>query len=328
MTPSISIIVPVYNSEKWMEKSIRTLLKQDLRDIEIIIVNDASTDASHDIILRLMAESKNIIYVNLVENVGVHEARLAGMKRSSAPWIGFMDADDYARSNMYSAMLKAGEYQEVDIVICGSQRVDPSRKSIAPKVKFSKSEKIDTEIFERFCSLEFGTGTLWNKLFKREVIFPYFDMHFPWRQNTNEDMLINIGCFVRASSIYLMEDVLHEYVVNTSSATSNMDNSKAFVDLYCAYAIAVSYFCRNSNKYLYSIANLYRNRLSWSSCTISDVSNVSGYHARLVAAAELIANANPLALSLIASRTPLPFSTPKGMVLFLAKKFYSRLKGW
>src|SRR5690554_6330685 len=238
--PKVSVIVPVFNAGEKLIPNIESLVNQTLKGIEIIIVNDASVDNSSSIIDQLAREHTNVVSVHLSENKGVHEARLAGLKKSTAPWIGFLDADDFARPNMFSKMYAAAVDHRVDIVVCGSDRVDEQRKFVAKKLQFNRSEKIDVNVFERFCAFEFGTGMLWNKLFKRSVIEPWFDLHFPWRQSINEDLILNIGCFHNAESVYLLKEKLYEYVISEGSVTTEMKKCWAYSETFRAYVLAVT----------------------------------------------------------------------------------------
>lgn len=300
--PKVSVIVPVFNAGEKLVFSIESLLNQTLKDIEIIIVNDASDDNSGSIIDQLAKEYTNIVPVHLPENKGVHEARLAGLKKSTASWIGFLDADDFARPNMFATLLSDAERNDVDIVVCGSDRVDEQRKFVATKLQFNRAKKIDVSVFERFCAFEFGTGMLWNKLFKRTVIEPWFDLHFPWRQNINEDLLMNIGCFYLAHSVWLCEDVLHEYVKSNSSVTSNSTNEKSYVDTYRAAAVAVNSFSMFGDEAVSKIIDLYRRQLSWGGYQIEDVGSIMAFEEELDEAVALIARVRPSALALLTAR--------------------------
>lgn len=300
--PRISVIVPVFNAGDKLVPSIKSLLNQTLKDLEIIIVNDASTDNSGALIDQLAQASSNIVSVHFAENKGVHEARLAGLKKSTAPWIGFLDADDFARSNMFAALYSAAIEQDVDIVICGSDRVTEQRKVITPKLRFKRSEKVNKDVFDHFCRFEFGTGMLWNKLFKRSVIEPWFELHFPWRQNINEDLLLNIGCFYRAESVYLCKETLHEYVLSESSVTSTSTNAKAYVHTYRAAALAVSLFSEFDDEALAKVIDMYRTQLSWSDYQITDVGSIMGHEEELNEAVDLINRVRPSALALLVAR--------------------------
>ena len=301
-SPDVSVIVPVFNGGDGLEFSLRSLLNQTLLKLEIIVVNDASTDTSKAVIDILASENGNIVAIHLPENQGVHEARLAGIKKAVAPWIGFLDADDFARPNMFEVMLEAGSQESVDIVVCGSYRVTPERKLIAPKLRFKRSKKVDSDVFEKFCRFEFGTGTLWNKLYRREIIVPYSDMHFPWRQSINEDLLLNIGCFYKARSVYLSDKILHEYVFNRSSVTSTMNNTNAYVNTYRAYALAVSLFSDHDNDVIRKIIEMYRVQFRSGDYCIDDISSILIHQEKLKEATELIYHSYPVALALLSAR--------------------------
>lgn len=302
VSPEVSIIVPVFNAGEKLVQSIESLLNQTLKDIEIIIVNDASTDDSGVVIDRLANDNAKIIPVHLPENKGVHEARLAGLKVSKASWIGFLDADDFARPKMFDGMLSAAESNDVDIVVCGSDRVTPERKVIAPKLRFQRSAKVTSDVFERFCAFDFGTGMLWNKLFKRSVIEPWFDLHFPWRQSINEDLLLNLGCFYNADSVYLLNEQLHEYVLVDSSVTTQMENCWAYVETYRAYALAVTCYKSLGKEAVINIIDMYRTQISWGTYHVESAALLEGYQEQLQEATILLSKENPHALAEIVAR--------------------------
>lgn len=300
--PKISVIVPVFNAGDKLVPSIESLLNQTLKDVEIIIVNDASTDNTGEVVDQLAQANSNILAVHFTENKGVHEARLAGLKKSTAPWIGFLDSDDFARPTMFAVLHAAAISNDVEIVVCGSYRVMQQRKVIAPKLQFKRSGKVDNNVFERFCRFEFGTGMLWNKLFKRSVIEPWFELHFPWRQSINEDLLLNIACFYHAQSVYLCKEILHEYVLNEASVTSTNTSNKAYVDTYRAAALAIALFSKFGDEALAKVINMYRTQLSWRDYQIGDVVDIMPYEKELNEAIDLISRVRPSALALLSAR--------------------------
>jgi glycosyltransferase involved in cell wall biosynthesis len=300
----VSVIVPVFNAGEKLVPSIESLLNQTLKGIEIIIVNDASTDNSGEVIDQLAKENSNIVPVNFSENKGVHEARLAGLKKSNATWIGFLDADDIARPNMFERMHLAAIEYATDIVICGSDRVTEQRKVIAPKLQFRRSERVDKDVFERFCKFDFGTGMLWNKLFRRSVIEPWFDLHFPWRQNINEDLILNIGCFYSACSAYLLKDRLYEYVVREGSVTTGMRESWAYSEMFKAYALAVVSYNHLGDDVVSKITDMYRSQFSWDSYIFKNSEELTKYKNEVEPAVRYLAEVNPISLSAISARQP------------------------
>jgi len=300
--PKVSVVVPVYNAGEKLVLSIESLLSQSLEDIEIVIVNDASTDDSAAVIDRLSCNNAKVVGVHLSQNKGVHEARLEGLRKSTAPWIGFLDADDYAHQSMFELMLAAGEKENVDIVLCGSMMVDGNGKKIRPKVSYRKNERVDNEVFERFVNFEFGSGVLWNKLYRRSVVLPSVDIGFPWRQNYNEDVLLNIGCFWRAKTVFLMKDVLHKYVQWGSSATATIPMAAMYVETFKAFACAVKSYHNEDSELLLGITELYRNQLSWSCYLVEGLDVLGSYHETLQKAAGLVCSYNPELLALLAAR--------------------------
>lgn len=323
-SPSVTVIVPAYNAGERLYVSIASLLAQSLRSIEIIIVNDASTDNTREVIDVLVEENPHIISVNFDENKGVHEARLAGLARASAPWVGFLDADDIARPNMFSVLYNVANENNVDIVVCGSERVTARGKIVGSKIRFPDNKKIDSTVFERFCRFEFGTGMLWNKLYRSEIIKVCLDMHFPWRQRINEDLLMNIRCFHRASSIYLCREMLHEYVFNPESVTSMSFNTRSYVDTFRAAALAIDMFSRLGLKEISNVLDLYREQLSWGGYCVDSSEMLMEFNDELKEAVDLINRSCPAALAMLSARTQ---SRP-GLKAFLKFFYRSLLMGF
>lgn len=308
----ISIIVPCFNAQSTIEKSLKSLVYQTFQNLEIIVVDDCSTDATPSRIARLASEFHNFNYVRLDENKGVHEARLAGLKKVTSPWVGFLDADDIALPNMYQRMYEAGVREDVDIVICGSWRVTSEGKRVSPKVVFPSDTKISQDLFGKFCRWEFGTGALWNKLYRYEVIAPFQNLHFDWRQNFNEDLLLNIGCFSSATSAYLMKDILHKYVDSFKSATSQMQRSTGYMQTFRAYALALNLYKNRGYEILEQITELYRRQLGFSCYQLDNLKELNEESRnRIEEAVCLIQQVYPLGLYLIASRHLVPPLTVK-----------------
>lgn len=320
---TVSIIVPVYNAGKNLVNNIQSLISQDLKSIEIIIVNDASTDETASVINSLAVKYPNIKPIHLPINQGVHEARLFGIKNSTAPWIGFMDSDDFARPHMFSKMLKEAEKNQADIVICGADRVTCDRKKIRNILHFKRNQLIQTDIFERFCRFEFGTGMLWNKLYRKSIIMPFHTMHFPWRQDNNEDLILNIGCFYKAKKIYLIKDSLYEYVLNEDSTTQSIDPNDAFIEHFRAYALAINTYHQYGDNISIEISEIYRKQLANYAYPLKDYNGLVNNKQRLYEAVDLLNKVNPFALVLIAINLRPKILGRKEMIKYLAKSFFT-----
>lgn len=305
MTPAtVSVIVPVFNGAQTLERSVASLLDQTLNTLEIILINDASSDETGSLIDQLAAKHPQIKALHNERNQGVHETRLNGLRAATAPWIGFLDADDIARPEMFEKMHTAGEQQRADIVVCGAYRVTGDRKVIGPKLRFRRTATVTHDIFHRFCQFRFGTGMLWNKLFRREVITPYAELHFPWRQNINEDLILNIGCFKDAGTVHVMKDMLYEYVFRETSVSSSGSVERACLQTLRAYAIAVSLFHDYGDDILAEITNMYRQQLSWPPYQLADTRSMASFGPEVTEAVELIVRYYPAGLGGLVTTPP------------------------
>jgi glycosyltransferase involved in cell wall biosynthesis len=298
----VSVIVPMYNSSETIDSSLKSLCSQTLDDLEIIVVDDCSLDNSIEIVKKIASADSRIKIIALSKNSGAHEARSAGIKCSSGSWIGFMDADDYVCANMFQELWQAGEDDNADIVICGADRVKPSREFITPKVRFKKEEVICKDIFKRFCQVDFGTGSLWNKLYRRDLIFKHGTISFKWRQDANEDVLVNIGCFMDAKLVKTICLSLYEYVMHGKSITQNTESSLAYTQLLCAYALAIDCYKNCDEQILFWIDHLYRKQMAYSCYYIHSPLDLLPFKDDLHKSMVIIANERPASLAAMANR--------------------------
>jgi CDP-glycerol glycerophosphotransferase len=118
MNPKVSVIVPVYNVEKYLAKCLDSLVHQSLKEIEIIVVNDSTKDNSQEIIDTYKTQFPSIVQSYIKENGGVGEARNFGLKHASGEYIGFIDSDDYVELDMYEKMYELACKNDSDLVVC------------------------------------------------------------------------------------------------------------------------------------------------------------------------------------------------------------------
>ena len=114
----ISVIIPIYNAESYLDRCISSICEQTYRDLEIILVNDGSTDASLDICLKYQ-QKDNRIRVLSQKNKGIIEARKLGVQSAQGNIIGFVDSDDWIESDMYMQMMQILKYNDVDLISSG-----------------------------------------------------------------------------------------------------------------------------------------------------------------------------------------------------------------
>lgn len=156
----VSIIVPVYNVEIYIKKCLDTLVNQTLEDIEIIIVNDGSTDNSEQIIKQYLLEYKNKIKYLVKENGGLSDARNYGMKYATGEYIAFLDSDDYIDISLYEKMYNKAKERNYDYIECDFvwKYDDKEVQDIGVIYKNKKEMFVNARV------------VAWNKLIKRELI--------------------------------------------------------------------------------------------------------------------------------------------------------------
>ena len=177
----VSVIVPFYNVEKYIEKCLETLVNQTLQEIEIIIVNDGSKDKSEEIVKKYAKQySKKIVYLEK-ENGGLSDARNYGIPYAKGEYIAFLDSDDYVEKDMYEKMYQLAKKENSDMVECDFYWEYPEKTKIdTGKIYNNKNEM-----------LEKVRVVAWNKLIKREILakakieFPkgyrYEDVEFTYK---------------------------------------------------------------------------------------------------------------------------------------------------
>ena len=134
----VSVIVPVYNVEKYIDKCLNTLVNQTLKDIEIIIVNDGSPDNSQEIIDKYQKKYPKKIKSYIKENGGQGSARNFGLEKATGEYIGYVDSDDFIELDMYEKLYNKAKKHDLDISICGNYCLTESGE---------KTEESDRRLF-------------------------------------------------------------------------------------------------------------------------------------------------------------------------------------
>ncbi|MBW8522426.1 glycosyltransferase [Chryseobacterium chendengshani] len=167
-SPKVSVIVPVYNVEKYLAKCLGSLVNQTLQAIEILVVNDGSTDDSERIIQDYAQKFPEKIKAFNKENGGLSDARNFGIDQSTGEYIGFVDSDDYVTEKMFEEMLNLALIHQAEIVICNIQKVDEYGNTIQRLTQIpNMPEKIDLRNnFSVFSDLSYFAC---NKLFKKDL---------------------------------------------------------------------------------------------------------------------------------------------------------------
>ena len=209
--PEISIIIPVYNNEKYIEKCIRSIQNQTLSDMEIIVINDGSTDGSGRILRELEAEDKRILLMEQ-ENQGVAAARNLGVEKATGKYITFVDGDDYLKTDYIEKMYELAERERLDMVICGLTYVDESGKELG---------KIVPGVYKRLENEEwtFRISAVCSHLYRR-ALWEKYAVKFQ-RGERGEDMPVSLFFSAVCLRINTLPECGYYYVQHASSAIHN-----------------------------------------------------------------------------------------------------------
>lgn len=226
MSPKVSVIVPVYNLEKYIARSLDSLLNQTYKNIEVIVVDDGSSDGSRKIIEEYSQKDDRIISI-FKKNTGVSDTRNKGLEIASGDYVGFMDGDDTIEPNMYQLLVKNAIENNADISHCGYQLVKPSEvvyyHNTGEKLVQNKIEGLK----ELILSQKVEPATV-NKLFKREIVE---DVRMHSDIKYNEDYLYNIEAFDKAKITVFEDKPLYHYILRKGSAvTTKKINPKRYTD--------------------------------------------------------------------------------------------------
>ncbi len=214
----ISIIVPVYQLEEYLEKCINSIIAQTYTNLEIILVDDGSTDNCPAICDRFQAEDPHIKVIHQ-ENGGLSHARNVGMEMATGDYIGFVDSDDWIEPNMYEVLMSALLETGADIAVCDRQIETSTSKPISNDVTSCKIKLYSSE--EALRTIIKGGGvirnTVWNKLYKRNVLS---NIHYS-EGKICEDILWTPQSIGNAKLLVYVDCKLYHYFQRTTSLAHN-----------------------------------------------------------------------------------------------------------
>lgn len=222
MNPKISVIVPVYNVEKYVGKCLDSLFNQTYKNIEIIIVDDCSTDNSKKIVEEKIKDHKNVVFFGNTKNSGLAYTRNIALERSTGDYIGYIDSDDYIPTDYYESLMNTIKKEKAEIAICDINIIYEETGQInrtscgSPKNK--KIDFINTGLAASAC----------NKLFKKESIAKY---KFPVGK-VNEDLSVVIPTIIYASKVAYNSETSYNYIQRNNSIQNSSFNEKKFDIFY------------------------------------------------------------------------------------------------
>lgn len=230
MTKKISVIVPVYNSIDCLERCVRSLCGQTCENLEILLVDDGSTDGTDRLCERLAAEDGRI-RVRHKENGGASSARNAGLSIASGDYIGFVDSDDYIDSYVYEELLHALEEREYPVAQISRDEVDEEGRRLPDVCVPPEKERFcDSETFIRELLLHQGDSSFCTKLFPREI---FAEHRFP-EGELNEDFRLLLEILQEIPGIGILPRQGYHVVCRQESTTRKRTKdsfSRVFLDI-------------------------------------------------------------------------------------------------
>ena len=226
----ISIIVPVYNVEKWLDCCIESIINQTYKDIEIILVDDGSTDNSGKICDNWAEKDERIVVVHK-ENGGLSDARNAGIDKASGEWIVFVDSDDFVHKDMAKISFEAAVKYNADLVAFGYLRVPEDCNEEISKLTEEKEELfVGQKLLYEYLYNRKGDVVAWNKLYRREI---WSTLRYPVGK-IHEDEFVIVDVLQSVNKSVVLDKVLYYYrqregsIVNEKELKAAYDALEAF----------------------------------------------------------------------------------------------------
>ena len=228
-SPLVSIIVPCYKIEKYIDRCVHSIINQSLSNIEVILVDDGSPD-NVPLLCDAWAVKDKRIKVLHKKNGGLGEARNSGMDLATGMYIAFVDGDDYVASSMYEHLVNIAITHQADAVFCGF------RKEVKPDVWINVNEVRDAKIFVGKNISEIVLGmianppyvkrersyeiSVWHSIYKRDLINRYSIRFASEREIASEDLPFNIDFLLHALKVVFLPNIYYNYCLNETSLTA------------------------------------------------------------------------------------------------------------
>lgn len=235
--PKVSIIVPIYNVEKYLDRCIQSLVNQTLNDIEIILVDDGSPDNCPSMCDEY-AQKDNRIKVIHKQNAGLGYARNSGLDIATGEYVAFIDSDDYVDLSMYKTLYKRAETINADAVFCGF------KTEIFPNNWHESKEVYEDQLWEGNNVKEFmynmiasGKGvrqerlyqmSVWHAIYRRDIIINHNILFPSERDVVSEDIPFQIDFLKNADKVLYLNAYLYYYCLNETSLSSTFKKEKFY----------------------------------------------------------------------------------------------------
>lgn len=273
----VSIIVPVYNIADYLDKMVISILSQSYQDIEILLVNDGSTDESLIMCQKYEFQDNRVKVFNQM-NSGVSVARNRGIEESTGDFLFFFDGDDYVESTMIEVMVNKIE-PSIDMVVCGITIHNhyltnkQFNKGISEKEKKITIKELAYDYWEYY---ELGViNAPWNKLFRKEII-DYNQLKFPEGLKMGEDAYFNLSYLSHSKEIKIISNPMYHYFIYSGQSSKrinidhyqmmafNFEKIRSFIQQFDGFKnkkIQTEFNYQFYREVLYSMKLIYRSKM-------------------------------------------------------------------
>lgn len=232
-THGLTVIIPVYNTEKYLYRCLESVTNQSEQSIDIIIINDGSTDDSDRIIKSFAAKYSNIYYIKNDSNIGVGNSRNIGIKNAKTKYIGFIDSDDWVDITYYHEMLKKIVTNNAEMCISGIKTEVNDACNWKYRYKYPSDITVDSHFCLQSLTSRYNTDIaispiVNNKIYKKSMLIDnsiYFD-----NSRRAQDIYFSFMVFIFANKVAIDKNVFYHYYQREFSATHNF--SVSYVDDY------------------------------------------------------------------------------------------------
>ena len=259
----LSVIIPVYNTAPYLERCVSSIRKQSYQTLEIICVDNNSTDDSLALLQQFASEDSRIVVLEQKKQ-GVSAARNMGIQNAHGEYITFVDSDDAIDPEMYSTLVQILEKEQVDIAHCGYRRyqLDGSYRDISGTGECIKEDK--WQAINHLLRGEKYIGSLCNKVYRKEL---FSTLEMDETVAFNEDFLLNYQLFAAAETMVFLDEPLYLYYIRSESATSSSNDTvkskNALAVSEKVWTMFMDTLAKDAaaNKYYYNLECSYRANL-------------------------------------------------------------------
>lgn len=234
-----SIIIPIYNVEKYVEQCLESVDGQSYEDYEIILVNDGSTDASEAICKSFVANSNRNYQIINQANGGLSAARNTGLAAAKGQWIVFVDSDDYISTDLLKTLDAAMAKNGADLYTFNHNRIDANGNFVAKKLYAVENARLtfksEAEMTKYICDefLNYSLGwEAWGMIYKRSIIEENSISFQDTKDVFAEDLCFALQYLMHVNSIYVLCDLLYNYRIRPGSLLETVDSKSVLPRIY------------------------------------------------------------------------------------------------